>query len=277
MKNLNKVSVFSDNKFFLAILKGYFYANRVDMTECRFKTECIGEIEKIKPDLLLFSLDYLATNRNFEIALLRRICVSHKITTCGLEDSLAIEIEKLPDWIDKAIKNCQDVVELDQYIKTIFLLGRGSGEDRRHHERRSCSERRSNEFHSVGDEKSIHAGYSSNTKRQRSEIGMQYFEDFEIDHRNKYVIIKGRRIELTRKEFELFELLSTDVDRIFLAEEIIQYLWPENNRASKSDLYQYMHLLRKKVEDDPNNPQWVITVKGFGYRLNVKHSFGVGV
>lgn len=54
-----------------------------------------------------------------------------------------------------------------------------------------------------------------------------------------------------------------------MSDEIINHVWPENNRVTKSDLYQYMHLLRKKVEIDPNNPQWILTVKGFGYKLNV--------
>lgn len=56
-----------------------------------------------------------------------------------------------------------------------------------------------------------------------------------------------------------------------MADEIIDHLWPENNRATKSDLYQYMYLLRKKIEIDTNNPQWIITVKGFGYKLNIDH------
>jgi len=76
-------------------------------------------------------------------------------------------------------------------------------------------------------------------------------------------------LNLTRKEFELFELLAKDIDRVFMTDEIINHLWPDNNRATKSDLYQYMHLLRKKIENDPNNPQWILTVKGFGYKLNM--------
>jgi DNA-binding response OmpR family regulator len=89
-----------------------------------------------------------------------------------------------------------------------------------------------------------------------------------IDQRNKCVYLRGKKVDLTRKEFELFELLASDPDRIFMAEEIINHVWPDNNRATKSDLYQYMHLLRKKIEKDPNNPQFIATVKGFGYKLS---------
>ena len=101
------------------------------------------------------------------------------------------------------------------------------------------------------------------------EAGNTGFKDFKIDQRNKCVLLKGHKVDLTPKEFELIELLLTDVDRIFTTEEIIKHLWPENHRATKSDLYQYMHLLRKKMEKDPNNPEWILNVKGFGYKLNI--------
>ena len=40
----------------------------------------------------------------------------------------------------------------------------------------------------------------------------------------------------------------------------------------ETSVYQYMHLLRKKIEKDPNSPQWIMNVKGFGYKLNVVNS-----
>ncbi|HEY8097734.1 MAG TPA: winged helix-turn-helix domain-containing protein, partial [Methylobacter sp.] len=95
---------------------------------------------------------------------------------------------------------------------------------------------------------------------------------FQIDQRSKCVLLNGKSLNLTRKEFDLFELIAKDVDRVFMSDEIINHVWPENNRVTKSDLYQYMHLLRKKVENDPNNPQWILTVKGFGYKMNVTTS-----
>ncbi|MFU8790180.1 MAG: winged helix-turn-helix domain-containing protein [Methylobacter sp.] len=82
-------------------------------------------------------------------------------------------------------------------------------------------------------------------------------------------LFNGEPLHLTRKEFDLFELLANDPDRVFLTDEIVHHLWPKNNRATKSDLYQYMHLLRKKIESDANRPQWLLTVKGFGYKLNI--------
>ena len=64
------------------------------------------------------------------------------------------------------------------------------------------------------------------------------------------------------------EFLLSDINRVFKNSEIINHLWPESVRASKSDLYQYMHLLRKKIEKDPNNPRIIKTARGFGYKIN---------
>src|SRR5690606_26213518 len=114
---------------------------------------------------------------------------------------------------------------------------------------------------------SLDAHYEAVPKNGSGESGT--VGPFHIERRFKTVSLYGKTIDLTRKEFELFELLSRDVERVLMAEEIIQHLWPGNNRATKSDLYQYMHLLRKKIEKDPDNPQWILTVKGFGYRLDV--------
>jgi DNA-binding response OmpR family regulator len=104
--------------------------------------------------------------------------------------------------------------------------------------------RRTIEFTSNGDD-----GYKETRKPgYQHEAGDRGSKDFQIDQRNRCVFLKGHKVDLTPKEFELVELLLTDVDRIFMTDEIIKHLWPETNQATKSDLYQYMHLLTKVSE-----------------------------
>lgn len=134
---------------------------------------------------------------------------------------------------------------LERPVKTPTSHPQGAAHERRHQDRRREDERR----------------MQGNQQPPLS-------HPVRIDQRNKCVYLKGKKVDLTRKEFELFELLASDPDRIFMAEDIINHVWPDNTRATKSDLYQYMHLLRKKIEKDPNNPQWIATVKGFGYKLS---------
>jgi DNA-binding response OmpR family regulator len=270
MKTINNIAVFDNDKFFLSMLKGYCYANNIAMTEVDFNRDGINEIEKLKPVLIVIPLDLVSTaNTSLETVLLRRASASRQIKICGLnKNSTDIISAGLSGWLDVIINNPFDIGEIDGYLKKTFLLNNCLTEKRKHRERRSLTERRGIELKSNCDGEYTETG----NRNYQHEVGVPGVKNFQIDQRNKCVFLKGHKVDLTPKEFELVELLLTDVDRIFMTDEIINHLWPENKRATKSDLYQYMHLLRKKIEKDPNNPQWIVTVKGFGYKLNIGSS-----
>jgi DNA-binding response OmpR family regulator len=159
-----------------------------------------------------------------------------------------------------------DLVEIDSVIKTAwsgsYLVDRRINKDRR-----ITVDRRQNHYHHNGE--GHHGLDTRQTERLPHDEGKLDALGFHVDVRQKCLFIKGHKIDLTPKEFELIEYLSTDPDRIFTPDEIVKHLWPENHRATKSDLYQYIHLLRKKIEKDHNQPQLILNAKGFGYKLNV--------
>lgn len=88
-----------------------------------------------------------------------------------------------------------------------------------------------------------------------------------IDEANKAVVLEGRELHLTRKEYDLFCLLLQNAGRILSPREIIRQVWRDARRASAADVHQYMHLLRRKVEPELSRPRWIVTVRGFGYKL----------
>ena len=88
-----------------------------------------------------------------------------------------------------------------------------------------------------------------------------------IDEGSKTVILEGRELHLSPKEYELFCLLLENAGRILSPREIIEHVWQDARRASASDVHQYMHLLRRKVEPELSQPRWIVTVRGFGYKL----------
>ncbi len=90
----------------------------------------------------------------------------------------------------------------------------------------------------------------------------------EIDNTRKVIILKGREVSLSPKEYALISLLASQTGRVFSRQEILSALWPENRYASFQDVQKYVYLLRKKIEDNPYNPKLILTVRGFGYRLN---------
>jgi DNA-binding response OmpR family regulator len=130
--------------------------------------------------------------------------------------------------------------------------------------RRSFTDSESIEFkNGIDDGYKISVNQDSQHKAEEPELAY-----LRIDKNNKCLLLNGIQVSLTPKEFELMDFLLSDINRVFKNSEIINHLWPENVRASKSDLYQYMHLLRKKLEKDPNNPRIIKTVRGFGYKIN---------
>ena len=90
-----------------------------------------------------------------------------------------------------------------------------------------------------------------------------------INDREKKITIGKRQVRLTPKEYRLFQLLASEVGRVFSTEELIEYVWPSCDRTSRGDVHQYVHLLRKKIEIDPKQPELIVTVQGFGYKLAI--------
>ncbi len=89
----------------------------------------------------------------------------------------------------------------------------------------------------------------------------------EIDDLRKVVILRGKELTLSPKEFALLRLLASHPGRVFSREDILAELWPKSHYATAQDVQKYVYLLRKKIERDPSNPEFVLTVRGFGYRL----------
>jgi DNA-binding response OmpR family regulator len=265
MKKINNIAVFCNDKFILALLKGYCYANNINLIVVDFNLNGINEAARQKPDLILVQLDWVIVDNKIETTLLRRVAAYDLIKICCLNTNLNhITAPELSEWIDEIIDNPFDIEEIAGYFKKSFLNTCLSENNRRHKERRNNAGRRNFELnYKDGD------GYRAPINRDyQHEVSAPEFINFNIDQRDKCVLINGDKVYLTPKEFELVEFLISDIDRVFKNDEIINQLWPENHRATKSDLYQYMYLLRKKIEKAPNSPQFIMTVRGFGYKLN---------
>ena len=89
-----------------------------------------------------------------------------------------------------------------------------------------------------------------------------------IDSTSKLVSINGEAVELSPKEFELVSLLAGAPGRVFSNSEILEGVWPDGYAATSKDVKQYIYLLRRKLEPDPENPSLIVTVRGFGYKLD---------
>jgi DNA-binding response OmpR family regulator len=263
-----RIGLIGDDPYHLGLLKGYCHAHRYKFFESSADRESIKKMIQIQPNIVILTAD-LAQDQNQKnnFDLIRDMSINHQIPVCYLRDSSnASNLAKdVNCWVDATLDAPLDINQLKDYLHNKFKLHHRFIQEKRNHERRAIIDRRL----LMAEQQNAAASNHQPNKNISNNDHCFMVEPFQIDQRSKSVLFNGRLLNLTRKEYELFELLAKDIDRVFMTHEIINHLWPENNRATKSDLYQYMHLLRKKIEDDPNNPQWLLTVKGFGYKLNV--------
>ncbi|MDF1500996.1 MAG: response regulator transcription factor [Anaerolineales bacterium] len=92
-------------------------------------------------------------------------------------------------------------------------------------------------------------------------------DDLHIDLRKHEVSLAGQFLDLTPTEFRLLSVLASRAGETIAQDELIADVWGKNRVKSKSVLRRYVWLLRQKIESDPADPQRLITVRGYGYRL----------
>ncbi len=89
-----------------------------------------------------------------------------------------------------------------------------------------------------------------------------------IDFDSRKVYKKDEEIYLTVTEYKLLELLSKNKGRAMTKEIILDKLWDNNgNYVDENTLSVNIRRLRKKIEDDSKNPEYIITIFGIGYIL----------
>lgn len=88
-----------------------------------------------------------------------------------------------------------------------------------------------------------------------------------VDPTLRDAVIDGRPVGLTAKEFELLHLLAMRRGRAVARETIVEELWPDELPESDKIVAVYVRRLRQKIETNPDDPQHLQTVRGYGYKF----------
>lgn len=84
------------------------------------------------------------------------------------------------------------------------------------------------------------------------------------------VYVDGREVELTNKEYELLLFFMLNVDVVFSREQLYERIWGWDAMGDSATVAVHINRLRKKIEQDPANPRYIVSVLGAGYRFNAK-------
>ena len=89
-----------------------------------------------------------------------------------------------------------------------------------------------------------------------------------IDPARREVTIGERQVDLTPKEFDLLRLFATNPGRVFPRKYLLEKIWDYSYEGYDRTIDSHINRLRAKIEDNPENPQMVLTVWGIGYKFS---------
>jgi len=93
------------------------------------------------------------------------------------------------------------------------------------------------------------------------------FGPLEIDLGGRTVTCNGELIGLTPKEFDLLALLASHPGRVFGRETLLEQVWGFDYAGESRTVDVHIQRLRQKIEADPHTPEFLITVRNFGYKF----------
>ena len=81
------------------------------------------------------------------------------------------------------------------------------------------------------------------------------------------VRLRGEAVPLTAKEFEILSLLAESPGEVFTRRRIYEHLWGETAEVDENSITVFMRKIREKIEDNPSEPRYLLTVWRVGYKL----------
>jgi len=90
-----------------------------------------------------------------------------------------------------------------------------------------------------------------------------------MDFARREISVLGRPVHLSRREFDLLALFLSPPNQVRTREELIDRLWSGRDLADTRTLDTHVRRLRVKLEEDPANPRYLVTVRGVGFRFDV--------
>ena len=225
----NKVLIIDDDKDLNKILTKYLEINNLEVTNIFDGRE--GLNEALKTDYSLIILDVMLPNLDgFEVLNGIRKKKNTPILMLTAKDSETDKISGLR-------------MGADDYITKPFS---------------------SNEF--IARVQSLIRRFTLYSSLQEAQT-IFTFNELEIDTGARVVKKDNIKIELTAKEFDLLYFLIKNSNKVFTKQQIYKNVWDEDYAFDDNNIMVHIRRLRKKIENDAENPKYIKTVWGVGYKF----------
>lgn len=218
--------------------------------------------------------------------LMRRIMEGAGYRFCGAMDGvagLALLADEKPDLLlldvmmpgMNGFEVCRTMREGGRRIPVIFLSAKGDIVDK------------SIGFNAGGDDYVVKPFRSdelllrvqAHLRRHRDDLafakavsreGTSQTGDLEIRFNQYEAYLRGEPVNLTAKEFEILALLAANPGQVFTRSQIYEHIWGEDSSVDESTITVFMRKIREKIEDNPSQPRYLLTVWRVGYKFAEK-------
>jgi two-component system alkaline phosphatase synthesis response regulator PhoP len=94
------------------------------------------------------------------------------------------------------------------------------------------------------------------------------FGELTINIVTREVVVRGEAVDLTAKEFDLLAFLVASPRQVFTRDQLLEHVWQSSSEWQDSaTVTEHIRRVRRKIEIEPENPRWLKTVRGVGYRF----------
>lgn len=105
------------------------------------------------------------------------------------------------------------------------------------------------------------------SRSQGPELVQMTFGDLEVSPDEGVVLLRGEQVHLTKTEFKLLVELASGPGKVFSRETLLEKVWGYDYFGDGRLVDVHVRRLRTKIEPDPADPRYVVTVRGLGYKL----------
>jgi DNA-binding response OmpR family regulator len=108
----------------------------------------------------------------------------------------------------------------------------------------------------------------SPTIEEKKEGPALNFDNLSIDIDKRKVLVREKKVELSPKEFELLVLMASNPGKNYSRSDLLKIIWGYDFEGYEHTVNSHINRLRAKIEADMNNPQFIMTTWGVGYKFN---------
>jgi len=228
---MKRVLVIEDDKDIVSLLEIHLKDLQCDVLSVHSGEEGLKSLDNNRYDLLILDL-MLPGMDGFDVC--RQLRMNKINIPILMLTARAEEIDKvlgLETGADDYLTKPFSIREFIARVKALFRRGRITGDPAQHHK-------------------------------------VLHFGELEIDGHKRKVTLKGTRVELSPKEYELLILLASNPGKSYNRERLLSMVWGYDFDGYEHTVNSHINRLRGKIETDISSPKYILTTWGVGYRFN---------